>query len=72
VYTVLSIFLKDFIYPIIKNNCIIHASFNNNEGNCKQFPIIYDVEYHFVGEYVYYNEERSQEHIDILKKNILN
>ena len=59
-------FLKDYIYPHINNNCMIHASFNAVETNCKPFPIIHDTDLRFVGEYVYFDESRSQEHIDIL------
>jgi hypothetical protein len=61
-------FLRDYIYPIIKDNSIIHASFHKNEKHSKSFPIKYNIEYHFVGEYVYHNESRSQEHINILKQ----
>ena len=64
-------FLKEFIYPVIINDCVIHASFFNIEPECKPFPIKYD-EYRFVGEYVYHDESRSSEHIDILRYNIHN
>ena len=62
-------FLNDFIYPIIKDNCLVHSSFTiySNE-NTKLFPIPYDNEYRFVGEYVYEDESRSQYHINELKK----
>ena len=36
------------------------------ENICKSFPIPYDSEYHFVGEYVYADESRSNEHTNIL------
>ena len=67
-------FLKDLIYPIIKNDSLIHASFNilNEEkmhiGNfVKSFPISYDSDYHFVGEYVNEDESRVLEHSNMLK-----
>ena len=64
-------FLKDIIYPLIKNDCLIHASFHKYEGNkCKNFPIPYDNEFKFVGEYVYADESRSQSHIDALKNSL--
>lgn len=64
-------FLKNIIYPIIKNECVIHASFNfYPEENIKLFPILYDNEYKFVGEYVYADDSRSIEHINELKKHI--
>lgn len=61
-------FLAKIIYPKIKNNCMIHASFNKTEGKeCLDFPIPYDDDFHFVGEYVYADESRSPQHINILK-----
>ena len=63
-------FLQNYIYPIIKNDCVIHSSFNFIEPQCKPFPIRYDDEFRFVGEYVYHDESRSPEHINILYNNI--
>jgi hypothetical protein len=60
-------FLRDYIYPLVKDNAIIHASFHKYECDAKDFPINYDEELKFVGEYVYYDDSRSQEHINILK-----
>jgi hypothetical protein len=65
-------FLGNYIYPFIKDNCVIHATFNKYEDTCKNFPINYDDEYMFVGEYVYYDESRSIEHINILKNSLHN
>jgi hypothetical protein len=62
-------FLRDSVYPLVKNNSTIHASFHKMEDNATKFPINYD-EFKFVGEYVYYNESRSQEHINILKESL--
>ena len=64
-------FLRDFIYPLIQNNSTIHASFHKFESHSKKFPIDYDAELRFVGEYVYYNETRSQYHIDELRRSII-
>ena len=61
-------FLRDYIYPLIKDNCMIHATFNRFEqNNCLKFPIEYDSEYRFVGEYVYEDECRNKPHIDKIK-----
>jgi protein O-GlcNAc transferase len=64
-------FLRDIIYPIIKPDSLVHTCFVKfpNE-NVKQFPIDYDDEYHFVGEYVYENESRNHEHIGVLKSSV--
>lgn len=60
-------FLVNHIYPIIKNDCLIHASFCKYEGKqCKPFPSDYDSEYHFVGEYVYENDNRNDRDIKAL------
>jgi protein O-GlcNAc transferase len=63
-------FLKDNIYSLIKNNSLIHASFNKIEPHAKNFPITYCKDFKFVGEYVYYDDSRSNEHINILKQNL--
>ena len=61
-------FLREKIYPIIKNNSMIHASFNRIEPHSKSFPIPFDSEYHFIGEYVYADDSRSPSHIQALKQ----
>jgi hypothetical protein len=63
-------FLKNYIYPLIKDNSTIHATFNKMEPNAKNFPINYCNNLRFVGEYVYYNDTRSIEHINILRNHI--
>jgi GR25 family glycosyltransferase involved in LPS biosynthesis len=61
-------FLQDKIYPLIKDNCIIHDEFMKYEGEqCKNFPIKFDEEYHFVGEYVFEDEKRDDHHTNLLK-----
>jgi hypothetical protein len=59
-------FLRDIIYPHIKDDAVVHATFNKIEPQSQDFPIKYDKDYRFVGEYVYSDETRSQSHIDIL------
>ena len=61
--------LTNFIYPKIKNNCLVHTSFKffPNEYH-KPFPIPYGKDLKFVGEYVYEDDSRSQYHINLLKK----
>jgi len=64
-------FLKDIIYPIVKPDSFIHASFHiqpEETGDyVKPFPIPYDEDYHFVGEYVYEDESRVLEHSNMIK-----
>lgn len=64
-------FLSDIIYPLIKDISLKHSSFNLYEIDCIKFPIDYCSKYKFVGEYVYYDESRSQHHNDILKNAII-
>lgn len=46
-------FLKNKVYPIIKDKCMIHANFYRIEKDCLYFPIKYDSSFNFVGEHVY-------------------
>jgi hypothetical protein len=55
-------FLRDYVYEHIKSSVLIHSSFNKYESECLPFPIPYDNELKFVGEYVYDNETCSQSH----------
>lgn len=61
-------FLKKYIYPKIKKNMIIHSSCTKLIGeSIKPFPIPHSDTWQFVGEYVYSDGSRCQEHIDMLK-----
>lgn len=62
-------FLVNYIYPIIIDDCVIHASFCKYEGNlCNPFPSKYDNEFHFIGEYVYEDDSRNNNDISTLKR----
>ena len=66
-------FLALEIYPKIIQSCMIHANFFKIENNlCKPFPIPYDKDYKFVGEYVYHDDSRSIGHINLLKNSLQN
>jgi len=62
------LFLNDVVYPIIKNDCLIHSSFGKlfNE-EVIPFPIDYCKNYLFVGGYVYHDGSVSKHHCDIIK-----
>jgi hypothetical protein len=60
-------FLRDVIYPIVKDHAIIHATFYRIEPNAQYFPIEYDDQYRFVGEYIDQNDARNDHHIHDLK-----
>lgn len=65
--------LQDIVYPLFNkyNDIMIHATFNKFESYAKDFPTKYDSEYHFVGEYYFYDGTRNEHHITLLK-NALN
>jgi len=60
-------FLREFIFPHIKDDCIVHSSFEKDN----QFPIQYCSNYNFVGEYVNHDESRPEDHKNILKNSYL-
>ena len=62
-------FLNNFIYPLIKNNCLVHANFYKIENFAKNFPLDYDIDFKFVGEYIYEDESRNTEIVNVLKSN---
>lgn len=63
------IMLNDHIYPLVKDNSMIHTLFNlYSDEVTNSFPIPYDDDYRFVGEYVYADESRPQHHINELKR----
>ncbi len=63
--------LNTHIYPVIKTNLLVHTSFQMyTDEESYRFPIQYDSDFHFVGEYVYYDESRSEYHTNELKRYI--
>ena len=64
-------FLRNFIYPVIKDNSCIHASFHRLEKHAKYFPNRYNKRLNFVGEYVLANNTSPKEHKIILRNELL-
>jgi hypothetical protein len=68
-------FLNDVVYPVIKNDCLIHSSFGkllNEPGEqVRKFPIDYCEKFYFVGGYVYADESVSTDHINILRRSAI-
>ncbi len=62
-------FLKEIIYPLIEDDCLIHASFWKKEDFCQPFPIGFENDYKFVGGHVYPNESINVGHCEHLKNN---
>ena len=61
-------FLRDHIYPFIYNDAWIHANFYKIEGKENVFTISYNHYAHFIGEYVYEDDTRSESHINEMKQ----
>lgn len=61
-------FLRDHIYPFIYNDAWIHANFYKIEGAENVFAISYNHYAHFIGEYVYEDDTRSESHVNDLKQ----
>ena len=63
------LFLHDCIYPVIKNDVLIHSILNKEvKGVVKAFPIAHCKDWKFVGEYVYADGSRNQDHINMIKE----
>jgi hypothetical protein len=63
-------FLGNYIYPIIRDISIIHASFHKYESHAKPFPTPYNTECNFVGEYVYEDGSQSTAYHNMIKESL--
>lgn len=55
-------FLEDVVYPLIKNNCVVHDEFKEN----KPFPTLRSYNKKFVGEIYDENDMRHSEHYKLI------
>ena len=66
-------FLAECIYPLIKNDSVIHSNLVHFPDEiCIDFPIAYDIDFRFVGEYIYADGSRSGQHVEILRNHLAN
>lgn len=63
-------FLKFYIYPLIKDDCLIHDNFGRLENNCQYFTTKYNDNCDFIGMYVNPDESRSERHMKIIKDKV--
>ena len=63
-------FLKSKIYPIIKDDCIIHDNFWRPEEYCQYFTTKYNENCDFIGMYVYPDESKCEDHMKIIQNKI--
>lgn len=63
-------FLTNYIYPIIKNDAFVHASFYKQEGFSKPFPSPYDDKCRFVGEVIEADGTPHEHDRQLLKKHL--
>ena len=62
-------FLHNCIYPVIKNDVLIHSIIDKEvKGTVKAFPIAHCKDWKFVGEYVYADGSRNQDHVYMLRR----
>lgn len=53
-------FLKKVVYPLVKHSAMIHDEIKKYEGKkCRNFPVKWDRDFHFIGEYRF--EDDSQD-----------
>lgn len=64
-------FLAKMLYPIVRDRAIIHASFHKWEPHAQPFPIPFCPAFKFVGEYVYWDESRSPEHVNMIRDHVM-
>ena len=62
------IFLKEVIYPLVVDDIMVHDSFYNYEKDSCKFPIDFDPEFHFVGEYVFEDGSRDMSCVNLTRK----
>lgn len=63
-------FLRDKIYPIIKDDCMIHDNFWRKENHCQYFSTKYNSNCDFVGMYVNPDGSRSERHMKIIQDKV--
>jgi len=55
-------FIENIVYPMVKHSVIIHDEIKKYEGDiCRPFPIKYDQECNFVGQYIFEDDQRHEE-----------
>lgn len=63
-------FLRDIIYPLIKDDCLIHDNFWRIEKHCQYFTTKYNDNCDFIGMYVNPDESRSERHMKIIQNKV--
>lgn len=61
-------FLKEYIYPLVKDEAVIYASLNRLENHATNFTIPHDTRYEFIGECIDENGNRSENNIRELRE----
>jgi hypothetical protein len=61
-------FLAEVIYPLMVGNTMIHDSFYNYEEDACKFPIDFDPDFHFVGEYVFEGGLRDTRSVELTRR----
>lgn len=61
-------FLKTIIYPRMSTDMMVHDSFYNYEEGARKFPIDFDPDFHFVGEYVFEDGTRDTRSVELTRR----
>jgi hypothetical protein len=66
--------LQQEVYPLFSKYCdiMVHATFNRLESFAIDIPVSYDEKYTFIGEQLYHDGTRHEEHNTILKEALKN
>jgi hypothetical protein len=63
------VFLRDVIYPIVHRDSFIHASFHSFPNEITyRFPIEYDEQFNFVGQYIYPDGSQNDVNVEELRQ----
>ncbi len=58
------IFLQQIVYPIVRDDAMIHSSFVRGQDEvCHNFPTEFDANYNFVGQYIYEDGRQNMENV---------
>jgi hypothetical protein len=64
--------LSHTVYPLFStfNDIMVHASFNKFESDAREFPVPFNADCNFIGEYHYYTGERNLEHAEMIRSSL--
>lgn len=61
-------FLKEFIYRRMLGDMMVHDSFYDYQECARNFPIDFDPDFHFVGEYIHEDGSRDMRSVELTRR----